>query len=137
MISVLSDIIAKNSTDEILAKTRDLNAFQRPSKRDYKNFRTWFWIVKPLSYELEEQFIKRKEDLVSLRHGREWSGFDGFIETCLQKVHCRLTQVLATQHAVKGITHTQHRRSSRPKSSAKRPTINAFATTRSRASKSW
>jgi hypothetical protein len=34
----------------------------------------------------------RKEDLVSLRHGREWSGFDGFVESCIRKVHCRLTQ---------------------------------------------
>ncbi|KAI4681044.1 uncharacterized protein J4E88_005549 [Alternaria novae-zelandiae] len=34
---------------------------------------------------VEEQFIKRKEDLVSLRHGREWSGFDGLIESCLQR----------------------------------------------------
>ncbi|CAN9324095.1 unnamed protein product [Alternaria alternata] len=63
------------SYDEVLLKARELNAFQRPSKRDYRSFRTWFWNKKPLSYELEEQFIKRKEDLVSLRHGREWSGF--------------------------------------------------------------
>jgi hypothetical protein len=81
------------TADEILLKARELNAFQRPSKRDYHSFRTWFWNVKPLSYELEEQFIKRKEDLISLRHGREWSSFDGFIESCLQKIHCRLTQV--------------------------------------------
>ncbi|KAI4943807.1 hypothetical protein J4E86_009772 [Alternaria arbusti] len=57
----------------------------RPSNRDYRSFRTWFWNKKPLSYELEEQFIKRKEDLVSLRHGREWSGFDGLIESCIQR----------------------------------------------------
>jgi hypothetical protein len=79
--------------DEILSKARDLNAFQRPSKRDYRSFRTWFYNIKPLSNELEEQFIMRKEDLVSLRHGREWSGFDGFIESCLRRVDCRLTQV--------------------------------------------
>lgn len=79
--------------DELLVKARELNAFQRPSRRDYRSFRTWFWNVKPLNYEPEEEFIRRKEDLVSLRHGREWSGFDGFIETCIRKVHCRLTQV--------------------------------------------
>jgi hypothetical protein len=86
--------------DEILAKARDLNAFQRPSERDYRSFRTWFWNVKPLNYEAEEEFIKRKEDLVSLRHGREWSGFDGFIETCIRKLHCPLTQVRFPNTAV-------------------------------------
>ncbi|CAN9108265.1 unnamed protein product [Alternaria alternata] len=78
--------------DEILSKARDLNAFQRPSKRDYRNFRTWFYNVKPLTNDSGEEFIMRKEDLVSLRHGREWSGFDGFVESCLRRVHCRLTQ---------------------------------------------
>jgi hypothetical protein len=81
------------TVDELLVKARELNAFQRPSTRDYRSFRTWFWNTKPLSYELEEQFIKRKEDLISLRHGREWSGFDGFIESCVRRMHCRLTQV--------------------------------------------
>ncbi|KAI4623087.1 hypothetical protein J4E83_004477 [Alternaria metachromatica] len=80
--------------DDILAKARDLNAFQRPSNRDYHSFRTWFWNVKPLNYEPEEDFIKRREDLVSLRHGREWSGFDGLVETCIRKMHGPLTQKL-------------------------------------------
>ncbi|KAF2684473.1 hypothetical protein K458DRAFT_418039 [Lentithecium fluviatile CBS 122367] len=77
--------------DEIVVKAHELNGFQRPSKRDYRSFRTWFWNVKPLNYEREEQFIKRKEDLITLRHGREWAGFDGWVEKCIQKLHCRLT----------------------------------------------
>jgi hypothetical protein len=81
------------TTDEVLIKARKLNTFQRPSNHDYRGFRTWFWNTKPLSFELEEQFIKRKEDLISLRQGREWSGFDGFIETCIRKFHGPLTQV--------------------------------------------
>lgn len=81
--------------DDILAKARDLNAFQRPSNRDYHSFRTWFWNVKPLNYEPEEDFIKRREDLVSLRHGREWSGFDGLVETCIRKMYGPLTQVIS------------------------------------------
>ncbi|KAH7382739.1 hypothetical protein DE146DRAFT_669726 [Phaeosphaeria sp. MPI-PUGE-AT-0046c] len=80
--------------DDLLVKTRELNSFQRPSNRDYRSFRTWFWNVKPLNYELEEEFIKRREDLVSLRLGREWSSFDGLIETCIRKLHCRFTQRL-------------------------------------------
>lgn len=83
-----------NTLDELLVKTRALNAFQRPSKRDYLNLRTWFFNVKPLNNASEEEFIKRKEDLVSLRHGREWSGFDGFVEACISKMHGPLTQVI-------------------------------------------
>jgi hypothetical protein len=48
--------------------------------------------MKPLTCA-EEKFIKRKEDLISLRQGREWSGFDALIETCIRKFHGRLTQV--------------------------------------------
>jgi hypothetical protein len=77
----------------MLVKARELNAFQKPSNRDYRSLRTWFYNIKPLSYEREEEFIKRREDLVSLRHGREWSGFDGVIECCVRKLHCRLIQV--------------------------------------------
>ncbi|CAN9135390.1 unnamed protein product [Alternaria alternata] len=74
LISTIRDKLV--NYDEILVKTRDLNAFQRPSNRDYHSFCTWFWNEKPLNYEPEEEFIKRREDLISLRHGREWSGFD-------------------------------------------------------------
>ncbi|KAJ4356504.1 uncharacterized protein N0V89_004538 [Didymosphaeria variabile] len=83
--------------DEILAKARDLNTFQRPSNRDYRSFRIWFQNKKPLNYEREEQFIKRREDLISLRQGREWSGFDGLVETCIRKLHCKPLHV-SRQH---------------------------------------
>ncbi|OCL11250.1 hypothetical protein AOQ84DRAFT_287629, partial [Glonium stellatum] len=75
--------------DEILVKARELNAFQRPSNRDYKSVRTWFCNEKPL-VEAEQEFIKLKEDIVTLRLGREWAGFDGLIETMLRKLDCRL-----------------------------------------------
>ena len=84
---------ANDVSDELLVKTRDLNAFQKPSNRDYRSFRTWFWNKKPSNYEPEEEFIKRREDLVSLRHGREWSSFDGIVESCIRKLHCRPLQV--------------------------------------------
>ena len=89
----MSDGLYLRYIDEILAKARDLNAFQRPSKRDYRSFRRWFWNKKPLSFAREEEFIKRKEDLVTLRHGREWAGFDGLIEEVVRKIPCRLTRV--------------------------------------------
>lgn len=75
--------------DEILVKARELNAFQKPSNRDYKSVRTWFYNEKPL-VEAEQEFIQRKEDIVTLRLGREWAGFDGLIESMLRKLDCKL-----------------------------------------------
>ncbi|OCK73232.1 hypothetical protein K432DRAFT_449138 [Lepidopterella palustris CBS 459.81] len=75
--------------DEILVKARELNAFQRPSSRDYRSVRNWFWSEGAL-VEAEEEFIRRKEDIISLRIGREWAGFDGLVERLLRKVECRL-----------------------------------------------
>ncbi|OSS47459.1 hypothetical protein B5807_07301 [Epicoccum nigrum] len=72
--------------DEIMIKMRELNAFQRPSKRDYRSLRTWFYNIKPLGHQSEGLFVKRKEDLITLRHGREWAGFDGWIEDCVRKL---------------------------------------------------
>ncbi|KAH7064033.1 hypothetical protein BKA63DRAFT_177464 [Paraphoma chrysanthemicola] len=106
LISTIRDKLI--NYDELLVKARELNAFQRPSKRDYRSFRTWFWNVKPLNYEPEEEFIKRKEDLISLRHGREWSGFDGFIESCIRKVHCRFTQKLFATKELRDKTNDEH-----------------------------
>lgn len=83
------------SYDEILVKSRELNAFQRPSKRDYRSLRRWFFNEKPLSYEVEEEYVKRKEDLISLRDGREWAGFDGFVEELVKRMPRCLTRVSA------------------------------------------
>ena len=54
--------------------------------------RTWFYNEKPL-IEAEQEFIKRKEDIITLRLGREWAGFDGLIESMLRKLDCRLIRV--------------------------------------------
>jgi hypothetical protein len=78
--------------DELLIKARDLQGFQKPSARDYKSVRTWFWNLKPL-VENDAAFIKKKEDIVTLKTGREWSGFDGFVESALRRVDCKLVQV--------------------------------------------
>lgn len=57
-------------------------ALQRPSKRDYESVRRWFNYEEPI-IRREAQFIRRKEDIVTLRVGRECAGFDGLIERLL------------------------------------------------------
>jgi len=71
--------------DELLLKTRDTFALQQPSSRDYRSVRTWFCNKTPLDGS-EAAFIEKKEDIVTLRSGREWSAFDGFIENSLRKL---------------------------------------------------
>ncbi|KAF2847097.1 hypothetical protein T440DRAFT_540300 [Plenodomus tracheiphilus IPT5] len=82
--------------DEVLMKAREINAFQRPSRRDYRSVRRWLFNVKPISYVREAQYIKKREDLVTLRHGREWAGFDGWIEECIHKLPAWLSRPLFT-----------------------------------------
>lgn len=80
--------------DELLLKRSQLNALQKPSTRDYRSLRRWFFNEKPLSYVLEEQYVKIKEDLVSLREGREWASFDGWIEERVKQLPRYLTRVI-------------------------------------------
>ncbi|KAF2839380.1 hypothetical protein M501DRAFT_974670 [Patellaria atrata CBS 101060] len=78
--------------DEVLVKARDLVAFQKPSNRDYASIRNWICKNKPL-IERDQEFVKRREDVLSLHSGREWSGFDGAIESLLLKLDCKLIRV--------------------------------------------
>ena len=79
--------------DEILLKARELNAFQIPSNRDYTSLRNWFDNECHLSSEAEMEFVKRKEDLITLRQGREWAGFDGWIESWIKLLPPRVKRV--------------------------------------------
>ena len=78
--------------DELLIKARELVSFQRPTDRDYRSVRTWLHNLRPI-VEQEEGYIELREDIVSLRHGREWAGFDGMIESLLHKLNCKLIRV--------------------------------------------
>ncbi len=44
-------------------------------------------------FEQESDFIYQKEDLITLRPGREHAWLDGMIERILQIFRCRLTMV--------------------------------------------
>jgi hypothetical protein len=74
--------------DEILIKARELESFQRPSDRNYRSVRRYHHNTKPLM-DAEMDSIRSKEDTVSLRNGREWASFDGFVESMLQNFDSR------------------------------------------------
>lgn len=66
-----------------------MNALQRPSNRDYQSVVNWFDSRKPLVEE-EATYIKRREDIVTLRSGRPGTEFDGIVERCLGGLDCFL-----------------------------------------------
>ena len=55
---------------------------QRPANQDYRSVRNWFAAVQPLE-EDEAKYIHRKEDIVTLRTGRESAVFDSLVERFL------------------------------------------------------
>lgn len=90
---VLEDLRVKvTQYDELLIKARELVSFQRPTSRDYRSVRNWFSNLAPLVDE-EQEYIRWEEDIITLRHGREWAGFDGMVEEFLHRINCRLVRV--------------------------------------------
>ncbi|RAR09607.1 hypothetical protein DDE82_001725 [Stemphylium lycopersici] len=80
---ILREIKAKLiEYDEVLIKARKLESFQRPSDRNYRSVRRYFYNEKPL-LDAETDAIRSKEDIVSLHNGREWASFDGGVETMI------------------------------------------------------
>lgn len=71
--------------DEVLIKARELEAFQKPSDRNYRSVRRYHHNTKPLM-DAEIDSIRSKEDTVSLRSGREWATFDGGVETMIGQI---------------------------------------------------
>jgi len=67
---------------ETLKQARELASFHKPSNRDYRSVRTWFWNTSSL-VDPESKFIKHREDIISLHSGREWSTFDEIVEKIL------------------------------------------------------
>lgn len=85
--------------DEVLLKTREIGNLSKPSARDYRSVKSWLINHKPV-VNAEWEYILRKEDVVSLRDGRESTGFDSFVERALsfvdavfQKMNCYLVRV--------------------------------------------
>lgn len=86
--------------DEVVLKAREMATLQRPSTRDWRSVRDWIVDHKPLVDD-EREFILRREDVITLRTGRECAGFDGAVERVLSKTdkllvkycHCKIIQV--------------------------------------------
>ena len=67
-------------------------ALNRPSKGDYGSVENYMFNHQPL-LEAEGSWIYKKEDLITLRAGREHAWLDSGIEKVLKWFHCRILEV--------------------------------------------
>lgn len=74
---------------EILLKARALKAVDRPSNRDYQSVMSFMEADEGQLYEAEMDFIYEKEDLVTLRPGRDHGWLDVLVERFLLYFRCR------------------------------------------------
>lgn len=68
----------------MLLKAKEMASLQRPSERDWRSVRKWLLEKAPL-VKREQDFILRREDIVTLRSGREGAGFESVVERTLGK----------------------------------------------------
>ncbi|KAI9647713.1 hypothetical protein NHQ30_004099, partial [Ciborinia camelliae] len=91
---VLDEIEEKLAAyDELLLRSQNVNAMNRPAESDYRSVERYIFDKKPLVDE-EQGFIYEKEDLVTLREGREGAFLDTMTERFLQVFHCAFLQSL-------------------------------------------
>ena len=86
----------KPFTAELLLRARELKELNPPSTRDYTSVLNFMELDGGQLYERESEFIYHKEDLVTLKPGREYAWLDGCVERILQKCRCRLLRVYST-----------------------------------------
>jgi hypothetical protein len=78
-----SSKFAHQFKDQILLHAQQVAMANRPSDRDYTSVENFIYNTSPL-VEADAQFIYNKDDLVTLRPGRESAWLDAFIEKFLK-----------------------------------------------------
>lgn len=114
-------------------------SLQKPSNRDYESVRNFFRDLQPIVRE-ESNFIRCKEDLITLRSGREYAGFDTFVEACLSRLdkrlkkapfHSNIVQVSRLLYFRRRVAdRVDHSESSSPRNFVPKHRIPRFITTR-------
>ncbi|KAK8061067.1 hypothetical protein PG997_015288 [Apiospora hydei] len=77
--------------DDWVLKAQQMVSLNRPAERDYQSVESHMFSTKPLVDE-EYRFIYQKEDLITLRDGREMALLDSLTERLLRTFHCPLLQ---------------------------------------------
>lgn len=77
---------------ELLLKAQQLKALDRPSGRDYRSVLSFMENDGGQLFEEDMAFIYEKEDLITLRPGREYAWLDGVLERTLKLLRCKVTK---------------------------------------------
>ena len=83
-----------HSLADLLLKAQQLKALDRPSNRDYRSVLHFMENDNGQLFKKDMEFIYEKEDLVTLRPGREHAWLDGLLERMLKVLRCRLIKVV-------------------------------------------
>ena len=78
---------------ELLLIAQQLKGLERPSNRDYESVLNFMENDGGQLFEEDMGFVYEKEDLVTLRPGREYAWLDGLLERALKVLRCRLIRV--------------------------------------------
>ncbi|CAG8952924.1 hypothetical protein HYFRA_00007638 [Hymenoscyphus fraxineus] len=77
---------------QLLNAARDMATYNRPSPRDYLSVKNYFDEEAPVSNP--ENYIYCKEDIITLKPGRENAWLDAAVENILQRFSCKFIQRL-------------------------------------------
>jgi hypothetical protein len=76
---------------QLLTAARDIASLNRPPSRDYLSVKSYFDEEAPLCNV--ESYIYCKEDIITLKPGRETAWLDAFIENVLHRLPSRFIRV--------------------------------------------
>jgi len=82
-----------NEYSALLASAQTLTALNKPTSWEHRSVQAWMTNVQPV-FEEDASFLDHKEDLVTLRPGREHAWLDASVEKMLQWFNCRLVEYL-------------------------------------------
>jgi hypothetical protein len=85
-----------HGTAELVNIAQTMVAINKPASRDFKSVQNFFYNEQPFCKE-DEYYIYHKEDIVTLKPGRENAWLDGIVETILQKFTCTPIRVGLSQ----------------------------------------
>ncbi len=83
----------KYLTAELLLKHQQLKALNQPSQKDYNSVLNFMENNGGALCEEENSFIYEKEDMITLRPGREHAWLDRMLEGLLQSCRCKVIKV--------------------------------------------
>ena len=101
-------------TGQLLLQAHQMVSLSKPAARDYLSIQNFLGngfqeggkILRPL-VQGDSEFIRREEDLVTLRPRRENAGLDAFVERFLKMINCKPIQVCSASSLVPGMSWTR------------------------------